>query len=74
MAQSSSGSRQSITTWRETDIRDRETFGEGHEKGAVNIPFEEVLLRGPAELRQTDAEIVGVYGVRQAGCGTSRSL
>jgi len=26
------------------------TFGEGHEKGAVNIPFEEVLLRGPAEL------------------------
>jgi TonB family protein len=32
------------------DIRDRETFGEGHEKGAVNIPFEEVLLRGPAEL------------------------
>ena len=32
------------------DIRDRETFGEGHEKGAVNIPFEELLLRGPAEL------------------------
>ena len=32
------------------DIRDRETFGEGHEKGALNIPFEEVLLRGPAEL------------------------
>lgn len=32
------------------DIRDRETFGEGHEKSAVNIPFEEVLLRGPAEL------------------------
>lgn len=32
------------------DIRDRQTFGEGHEKGAVNIPFEEVLLRGPAEL------------------------
>jgi TonB family protein len=32
------------------DIRDRETFGEGHEKGAVNIPFEEVLLRGAAEL------------------------
>jgi TonB family protein len=33
------------------DIRDRETFGEGHEKGALNIPFEEVLMRGPAELR-----------------------
>lgn len=32
------------------DIRDRETFDEGHEKGAVNIPFEEVLMRGPAEL------------------------
>jgi TonB family protein len=32
------------------DTRDRETFAEGHEKGAVNIPFEEVLLRGPAEL------------------------
>ena len=32
------------------DIRDRETFGEGHEKGAVNIPFGEVLTRGPAEL------------------------
>jgi rhodanese-related sulfurtransferase len=32
------------------DIRDRETFGDGHEKGAVNIPFEEVLMRGPAEL------------------------
>ena len=32
------------------DIRDRETFSEGHEKGAVNIPFEELLLRGPAEL------------------------
>jgi rhodanese-related sulfurtransferase len=32
------------------DIRDRETFADGHEKGAVNIPFEEVLMRGPAEL------------------------
>jgi rhodanese-related sulfurtransferase len=32
------------------DIRDRETFGEGHEKGAVNIPLMEVLTRGPAEL------------------------
>lgn len=32
------------------DIRDRETFGEGHEKGAVNIPFQEMLLRAPAEL------------------------
>lgn len=32
------------------DIRDRETFGEGHEKGAVNIPLMELLLRGPAEL------------------------
>lgn len=32
------------------DIRDRDTFGEGHEKGAVNIPVEEVLLRGAAEL------------------------
>jgi len=32
------------------DIRDRETFGEGRDKGAVNIPFEEVLTRGPAEL------------------------
>src|SRR5688572_2373944 len=32
------------------DIRDRETFGEGHEKGAVNIPMEELLSRGPAEL------------------------
>lgn len=32
------------------DIRDRETFREGHEKGAVNIPFKEVLLRAPAEL------------------------
>jgi rhodanese-related sulfurtransferase len=33
------------------DIRDRETFVEGHEKGAVNIPFGEILTRGPAELR-----------------------
>lgn len=32
------------------DVRDRQTFGEGHEKGAVNIPFRELLLRGPAEL------------------------
>lgn len=32
------------------DIRDRETFGEGHEKNAVNIPFAELLTRGPAEL------------------------
>jgi TonB family protein len=32
------------------DIRDRETFDDGHEKGAVNIPFEELLTRGPAEL------------------------
>jgi len=32
------------------DIRDRETFGEGHEKGAVNIPLTELLARGPAEL------------------------
>jgi TonB family protein len=32
------------------DIRDRETFAEGHEKGAVNIPLREVLLRAPAEL------------------------
>jgi TonB family protein len=32
------------------DIRDRETFGEGHEKGAVNIPLDEVLTRAPAEL------------------------
>jgi len=32
------------------DIRDKETFGEGHDKGAVNIPFEEVLTRGLAEL------------------------
>jgi TonB family protein len=32
------------------DIRDRETFDDGHEKGAVNIPFEELLMRGPAEL------------------------
>ena len=32
------------------DIRDRETFGEAHEKGAVNIPFDELLTRGPAEL------------------------
>ncbi len=32
------------------DIRDRETFREGHEKSAVNIPFEEVLMRAPAEL------------------------
>jgi rhodanese-related sulfurtransferase len=33
------------------DIRDRETFAEGHENGAVNIPFGEILTRGPAELR-----------------------
>ncbi len=33
------------------DIRDRETFAEGHEKGAVNIPFwSEILARAPAEL------------------------
>jgi TonB family protein len=32
------------------DIRDRETFGEGREKGAVNIPFDELLTRGPAEI------------------------
>jgi len=32
------------------DIRDRDTFGEGHDEGAVNIPFGEVLTRGPAEL------------------------
>ena len=32
------------------DTRDRETFAEGHEKGAVNIPFNELLLRAPAEL------------------------
>jgi rhodanese-related sulfurtransferase len=32
------------------DIRDRVTFGEGHEKGAVNIPLRELLPRGPAEL------------------------
>jgi rhodanese-related sulfurtransferase len=32
------------------DVRDRETFGEGHEKGAVNIPLEELSSRGPAEL------------------------
>ena len=32
------------------DIRDRETFGEGHEKSAVNIPFDELLTRGPAEI------------------------
>lgn len=32
------------------DIRDRETFGEEHEKSAVNIPLEELLSRGPAEL------------------------
>jgi TonB family protein len=32
------------------DIRDRETFGEGHEKSAVSIPMEELLSRGPAEL------------------------
>jgi len=32
------------------DMRDRESFGEGHEKGAVNIPFGEVLTRAPAEL------------------------
>ncbi len=32
------------------DIRDRETFAEGHEKGAVNIPLGEILARGPAEL------------------------
>jgi TonB family protein len=32
------------------DIRDRETFGEGHENGAVNIPLMELLPRGPAEL------------------------
>ena len=33
------------------DIRDRTTFAEGHEKDAVNIPFGEILTRGPAELR-----------------------
>ena len=37
------------------DIRDRETFAEGHEKGAVNIPFwsGEILARAPAELPMT---------------------
>lgn len=33
------------------DIRDRETFAEGHEKGAVNITFGEILTRALAELR-----------------------
>jgi TonB family protein len=32
------------------DIRDRQTFAEGHEKGAVNIPLYEVLTRAAAEL------------------------
>jgi rhodanese-related sulfurtransferase len=32
------------------DIRDREAFGEGHEKGALNIPMDELLSRGPAEI------------------------
>ena len=32
------------------DIRDRDAFAESHEKGAINIPFGEMLLRGPAEL------------------------
>ena len=32
------------------DIRDRQTFGEGHAKGALNIPLKELLARGPAEL------------------------
>jgi rhodanese-related sulfurtransferase len=33
------------------DVRDRETFAEGHEQGAVNIPFGEILARAAAELR-----------------------
>jgi putative ABC transport system permease protein len=33
------------------DIRDRETFAEGHEKGALNIPLKELLARGPAEIK-----------------------
>ena len=32
------------------DIRDRETFAEGHDNGAVNIPLDEMLARAPAEL------------------------
>jgi TonB family protein len=33
------------------DIRDRETFAERHEKGALNIPLKELLARGPAEIQ-----------------------
>ena len=32
------------------DIRDRETFSEGHDQDAVNIPWRELLTRGPVEL------------------------
>jgi rhodanese-related sulfurtransferase len=32
------------------DIRGRETFSEGHDQGAVNIPWRELSTRGPAEL------------------------
>lgn len=40
------------------DTRDRQTFAEGHETGAVNMPFGEILTRAAAELRVSQPIII----------------
>ncbi len=50
------------------DIRGREEFAQGHRTGALNIPQEELALRGRAELPDTASVVVDCRTSSRASC------
>lgn len=50
------------------DIRERGDFAREHRLGAINIPLDELYIRGPFELRQSDLQVIDCVGVTPKAC------
>lgn len=53
------------------DPRDRNSFSHGHAPQAINIPDDELLVRGPAELAMNEPVYIDCQYITQQECRTA---